>query len=118
MSDYQHQRGTLRPFHKFENENVKEYFKRVLEEDFKEDEWLSNDEDPMEYLGMSDLYERYIFYKNKLHRVEDFEELDPYGDVQVLNANPDGTFSFEMRYYNGGTCLSEMIEESLEQLNK
>jgi hypothetical protein len=32
--------------------------------------------------------------------------------------NEDGTITFFMEFYNGGTCLSEMIEEGLERLKK
>ena len=39
-------------------------------------------------------------------------------DIYQLTPNSDGTISFTMRFYNGGTCLSECIEEGLEQLKK
>lgn len=36
-----------------------------------------------------------------------------------LKENTDGTISFIGQFHNGGTCLSEMIEESLNnQKNK
>jgi uncharacterized protein with von Willebrand factor type A (vWA) domain len=37
-------------------------------------------------------------------------------DLYEMEPNTDGTVSFTMRFYNGGTCLSECIEEGLEKL--
>ena len=116
MSDYEHQRGRLIPQEKEENETVKAYFQRVLKEDFEEDDW--NDNNPTEMLYEPDLYEKYFYVNEKLYTVLDLEEVDPYDDIQILKEDPrDGNW-FEMKYYNGGTCLSEMIEEAIEKLNK
>jgi hypothetical protein len=35
-----------------------------------------------------------------------------------MQKNEDGTITFVMQFYNGGTCLSECIEEELEKINK
>lgn len=37
-------------------------------------------------------------------------------DINYMNLNEDGTITFIMQFYNGGTCLSELIEEGLEKL--
>jgi hypothetical protein len=48
----------------------------------------------------------------------DHIELDADDDIYQLTLNEDGTLSFTMRFYNGGTHLSECIEEELLKLNK
>jgi hypothetical protein len=37
-------------------------------------------------------------------------------DIDVMIPNEDGTITFVMQFYNGGTCLPEMIEEGLARL--
>ena len=36
--------------------------------------------------------------------------------VSYINKEPDGSYYFIMMFYNGGTCLSEMIGDELEHL--
>ena len=36
--------------------------------------------------------------------------------VSYINKEPDGSYDFIMMFYNGGTCLSEMIGDELEHL--
>ena len=48
----------------------------------------------------------------------DHTELDADDDIYQLTLNEDGTLSFVMRFYNGGTNLSECIEEEILKLKK
>ena len=115
MSDYQHERGRLISIEKLDGEEVKDYFKRVLGESFTEEYW--DGKDPRKILYEQDLYNS-VFYSNGiLYKVLELEEIDPYDDIQILREDPRGGYYFEMKYYNGGTCISEMIEESLEKLH-
>ena len=47
---------------------------------------------------------------------EHVESEDGYADIMIPNS--DGTITFFMEFYNGGTCISEMIEDGLERLKK
>jgi hypothetical protein len=49
---------------------------------------------------------------------ESFEHIksDGYEDIDVMIPNDDGTITFVQQFYNGGTCLSECIEEGLKKL--
>jgi len=40
------------------------------------------------------------------------------GDIDIMISNEDGTITFVMQFYNGGTCLSECIEDGLKRLKK
>ena len=64
-----------------------------------------------------DFYEKLFFVNDEIWEVFDHIDLDD-DDIYEMRPNPDGTISFVMRFYNGGTCLSECIEEGLEKLNK
>jgi hypothetical protein len=62
--------------------------------------------------------EEYFIYKEKLYRVMEHEELDNEGHFMNLHKNEDGSISFIGQFYNGGTCFSEMLEESLDEYIK
>ena len=62
-------------------------------------------------------YEKYFISNGTIWEVFDhIEGENGYADIMI--PNEDGTITFFMEFYNGGTCLSEMIEEGLERLNK
>lgn len=45
-------------------------------------------------------------------------EEDEYADIIKTWKNEDGTISFVAEFYNGGTCLVEVLDDSLKKLNK
>jgi hypothetical protein len=62
--------------------------------------------------------EKYFFVKEEIWEAFDHKEFDDSDDIDVLTENEDGTLTFIQQFYNGGTCLSECLEEALERLNK
>lgn len=46
--------------------------------------------------------------------VEDREE-DDTEDLSLLKKNPDGTYDYLMQFYEGETCLTEMLEEAIKR---
>lgn len=70
-----------------------------------------------EELFIDDSYETYFIVDGEIWELFDHKDLNDY-DIYEMTPNPDGTVSFTMRFYNGGTCLSECIEEGLQELNK
>jgi hypothetical protein len=64
-----------------------------------------------------DLYEKIFFVNGEIWESFEHKELDD-DDIYEMEQNEDGSISFTMRFYNGGTCLSECIEEGLEKLKK
>jgi hypothetical protein len=63
-----------------------------------------------------DSSETYFFLKDEIWEAFDHHETEEGDDIYHLQPNEDGTLTFVMQFYNGGTCLSECIEESLERL--
>lgn len=47
-----------------------------------------------------------------------FEHIESEGDVDVMIPNSDGTITFVQQFDNGGTCLSEIVEDSIKKLKK
>ncbi len=64
-----------------------------------------------------DYGDEYFFHNEEIWEAVESKEIS-YNDISVLTPNPDGTYSFIMQFYNGGTCLSEMIEDELKRQNK
>lgn len=58
----------------------------------------------------------FIIHKGKVYHLEDIKFDDEYVDNFVKN--PDGSFFYVARFYNGGTCLSEILEENLDKYDK
>ncbi len=48
-----------------------------------------------------------------LYKIEKEELSD---DIQSFTKNKNGEIEFLVSFYNGGTCLSEMLEEGLEKI--
>lgn len=55
--------------------------------------------------------------KNVWEIIEDKEEEDTE-DISILTPNNDGTYSYIMQFYNGGTCLSEMLEDCIKNIKE
>lgn len=121
MSDYEHHRGRLIPIEKDRLEDEEQFFRRALEGKFNERAWKDYLEhhDVFEFFEECNVYEQFFYVDDcTIYKVIEHEEVDPYDDVQVLREDPRGGYWFEMKFYNGGTCLTEMIEESLEKIYK
>ena len=61
--------------------------------------------------------EKFFFNEDKTEIWEAIEhsELDNEDFVKTIH-NADGTMTLITQFYNGGTCLSEIVEEELEKL--
>ena len=55
----------------------------------------------------------YVVNGNIYETIEDKEVED---DASFLKDNGDGTYDYFMEFYNGGTCLSECLENELKKL--
>lgn len=66
---------------------------------------------------LTEYYDKFIFSNGIIYEIFDHIEADE-DDVDYLHDNPDGTYTFVMQFYNGGTCLSECLEEGLNRIAK
>lgn len=57
-----------------------------------------------------------IVFKDRLFKLEDKYFDEPY--FSNLTKNPDGTFNYAFGFYNGGTCLNEIVKDELYNLYK
>ena len=113
MSDYESHSGKLRLVEAKENETFEQQCKRL---------WIENGQDESEYEEgelFSEFYEKYFHVKGRVWEVFEHEEFGDDEDMFCrLHDNKDGTLSFHTRFYNGGTCMSEMVEDELEKVSE
>lgn len=91
--------GKLRKVELEQNQSLEDFYKEKLKN-----------------IGIDEFYEKYFVINNVIWEIFDHEEKDDSDDIYELKPNEDGTLSFIMKFYNGGTCLSECIEEELKKL--
>jgi len=62
-------------------------------------------------------HEKYFIVGDEIW--EAIEHIESDGDdLDIMIPNPDGTITFVNQFYNGGTCLNEVIEEGLQKIRK
>lgn len=113
MSEQETWIGKIKRVDRLENETDSEYFERVTKEKWNDEDFTP--ESINEALDWYSLYDDYIYANNHLYVPLELKELCRTSFVEIKD-NHDGTFSFYTSFYNGGTCLSEMIEEKLEKM--
>ena len=59
-------------------------------------------------------YQEYVAAHGVIYKVDN-TEIDPYDDVYEAEKQPDGSYRYTLKYYNGGCCFSEAIETALER---
>lgn len=58
---------------------------------------------------------KHIIVNDRIYEMTDHIKLDECEDLCKFWKNADGTISFAAEFYNGGTCLSELVECELEK---
>jgi len=100
MSEVEHIRGKLRPTGKTIEEYVGDielsYPYSTIDEYFRENFYrVATEVEGLVYTIVS-------------------ENIEPYGDIFNSIKGEDGSYTFEIKYYNGGCGFEEALEEALE----
>lgn len=118
MSDYEAHRGRIIKVDP--KETLEETLMSILSEEAKEHykKWTPciQDDKVLEYIG-DELWEEVIVIDGTLYKIID-EELDPSDSYINVEHVGLGEFRYDCRFYNGGTCLSEMIEYGIKNTLK
>ena len=110
MSNYEHHVGKI----KLVDENfTKEKLEKILsEDDIDEENTLEELEGRETYSIYNNNYDvKYIVHKDKLFQITEHKEFRD--DIYIQSLSDSGEFT--MLFYNGGTCFSEMLEESIKK---
>lgn len=117
MSDYEAYTGNLIFLPKSDGETVYDQMRDILLKDKNiELKDYSDGDIRMEFFDVF-WRDEYILHNSSLYKVNKTEH-DPYDSSIQITDNKDGTLSFYCKFYNGGTCLAEMLEEGLDDLTK
>lgn len=133
MSDYEKHIGKLKKIDLSQyNNDTEVFFEQIYREifsDLSEAEIQDNyksaveykyrrDKGPWEYLFFDNCYDfdmvdKFYIVKGNIYETIEDKEVDK---ASFFKDNGDGTYDYFMEFYNGGTCLSECIEDELEKL--
>lgn len=122
MSDYETIKGKIRKID-LQGLSVEEYAKRIVKEKGLESEVGQGPyfyETNLEFLKWYDDWEegQYIAIDDELYLIYDKSDLGSSTDFINMTPIADDTYEFLTSFYNGGTCLSEMIEYEIKRLKR
>jgi hypothetical protein len=105
MSEYETHRGKLIPVD-LEGQSLEDYCKDILDDSgyvYDYTEWKQAFDEIMS--------EDYIIYKDTLYLIEDIEKRVEDSFLEATKDKETSVINYDMTFYNGGTCLREMLEE-------
>lgn len=122
MSDYETIKGKIRKIN-LQGLSVEEYAKRIVEEKGVE---LKIDEGPYfytTYLEILKWYDdwtegQYISIDDELYLIYDKSDFGSSADFINMTPIADDIYEFHTSFYNGGTCLTEMLEDEIKRLKR
>jgi hypothetical protein len=65
-----------------------------------------------------DFYDQYYVVDGVIYSLQDHTEGSDESHFMNMRRESDGTIHFVTQFYNGGTCLSEMVEDGISRMNK
>ena len=102
--------GKIKPVENIEGEE--DYDQKILDLIHSLDKGYDGNSEPFEFLDDITDYIKYEMIGGVLYEYVEREELDP-GGSQIIKKNEDGSYDFVALWYNGGCCLSEILEEAI-----
>lgn len=113
MSDYETHYGKLRKVD-LQEKTIEEFFEqKCREESIDPNEWYESFEEL--YQNSTNNYYTYTRIGNDVWELFDHVRSGDLDHANLINNN-DGSYTLSTTFYNGGTCLSEIIEEELSKL--
>lgn len=110
MSCYEAHRGVLK---KVDTDNIRQYLfsltnnKTAFDEDYDINEFIYNNSLESKYIVINNCLYEWLEHECK------YDEEDNFCD---LKENQDKTISIHAQFYNGGTCLNEVLNDEWNKL--
>lgn len=108
------------------DEDTKKYIKENLSEwwniiEYKDGSWDINETHGFyeKYWKKNIPFDYDVIQVNDKHwliKYEKHKEFDESEPIEEISLNSDGTYDFLTQFYNGGTCLSEMVGYMIEKI--
>ena len=70
------------------------------------DDWIEQLQDSF--------YKKFLIIDDKIYQIED-TETDPDDDIVEVTKNKDGSYDYMLKFYNGGACLTELLENEIRK---
>lgn len=113
MSDYETHYGKLRKVD-LQGKTIEEFFEqKCKEEGIEKSKFFETFEEAYQF--ETDNYYKYTRVGDDIWELFDHIESDDLDHANLINNN-DGTYTLSTTFYNGGVCLSDIIEEELSKL--
>lgn len=113
MSDYEAHYGKIK---KIETDlSCEEFAKQEFTKLTKDDDLPKGYRNYIE--ALRDETDEFYFTDSNIYKIEN-TELDSDSDVFQYKELEDNSIEYNLRFYNGGTCLSEQIEKIISETNK
>jgi len=117
MSEYERHKGTIKRV--FTDLTPKEFvLKLVLDKEITVPNYynLEDEDDFREFSNYELLKYGFVIHNNEIFSINNKEYEDEV-DIFEYNLKDSDTIDYHFRFYNGGTCLEEKLEEVLEKIN-
>lgn len=111
MSDQERIKGRLRKLDRDAGVTLEQHCQTLLENEGQE---KSKYHDTYEEAVRDNMYDKYIIHDGDIYHLTQTKE-DAYDAFIDMTRLPDGDIVFHTSFHNGGTCLSEMIEDGLSR---
>jgi len=111
MSEMVHYKGRLKLVDKLPNETLEEQCKRLSGADE-----VTKYYDSYREILEDTMYKTYVINGNNIYEIVSKKEIEPDSDLFIMSDNKDGTYDYEVLYYNGGCSFTEAIEEAFENM--
>ncbi len=113
MSEVVRYKGKLKLVEKLNNETLEQQCKRILEENDKD---ITLDfYDSYEEMFYDEFYKEYVIVENNIYHVESINNVYD-NDIFLVHENNDGTFDYDVCYYNGACSFDEAIGSAFESM--
>ena len=115
MSYTEYHIGKIKPIN-ITGEELENYCKQILlEHSYISENSPEKDEFYNSYaeLLVDELGDEYMYLNGILYKIIEDKEVDD--DVVNITRNEDGTINYVATFYNGGTCLTEVLESVLKK---
>ena len=111
MSEMVHYNGKLKLVNRLSNETLEDQCKRLLEAD-EVSKYYSSYREMFEDI----LYDTYIINNDVIYEVLSKKRHEYDENIFIMKDNKDGTYDYEVMYYNGGCGFNEAVEEAFDNL--
>lgn len=115
MSEVVHYTGKIKLVEKLPNETLEDQCKRILAQyDYTEMNSYCNSWKEMLY---EEMYDRYVVANDDLYEVVEKKGIEYFTDIFNVFNNKDGSYNYDVMFYNGGCSFSEAVGIALDRIS-